>query len=71
MQHDRPDTKGALMPVYEYLCELHGVTELTASMGEAPESIKCPIGEEEIPRVYSAAGIHFKGTGFYSTDKKR
>lgn len=57
-------------PIYEYLCEQHSITELTASMGEAPHFIKCPICDEDIPRVYSTPAIQFKGSGFYKTDNK-
>lgn len=58
------------MPVYEYHCEAHQITETVFPMGEAPESILCPICEESIPRVFSVPGITFNGTGFYKTDNR-
>lgn len=58
------------MPIYEYLCEQHSITELVASIGDAPATIKCPICDEHIPRVYSVPGIQFKGSGFYKTDNR-
>lgn len=58
------------MPIYEYLCEQHAITELVASLGEAPATIECPICGDWIPRVYSVPAVQFKGTGFYKTDNK-
>jgi putative FmdB family regulatory protein len=58
------------MPVYEYHCEIHQITESVFPMGEATDSIKCPICETDIPRVFSVPGIQFKGGGFYKTDNR-
>jgi putative FmdB family regulatory protein len=59
------------MPIYEYKCPkghafelFHGITE------PAPEV--CPVcGEGPLTRVLHPVAVHFKGSGFYSTDYGR
>ena len=56
------------MPIYEYKCpsghlieEIHGMTE------PGPEA--CPeCGGSPLVRVLHPVAVHFKGSGFYSTD---
>ena len=59
------------MPIYEYRCPNGHVFELFQRIGEAaPE--KCEIcGAEPVERVLYPVAVHFKGSGFYSTDYGR
>jgi len=56
------------VPIYEYRCPNGHVFELFQRMGDAPPS-KCEIcGEGPVERVLYPVAVHFKGSGFYSTD---
>ena len=59
------------MPIYEYRCPNGHVFELFQRIGEAvPE--KCEICEAApVERVLYPVAVHFKGSGFYSTDYGR
>ena len=59
------------MPIYEYRCPNGHVFELFQRIGEAaPE--KCEIcGATPVERVLYPVAVHFKGSGFYSTDYGR
>ena len=59
------------MPIYEYRCPNGHVFELFQRIGDAaPE--KCEIcGAEPVERVLYPVAVHFKGSGFYSTDYGR
>jgi putative FmdB family regulatory protein len=59
------------MPVYEYKCPQGHVFELFHGISEpAPEV--CPVcGEGPVTRVLHPVAVHFKGSGFYSTDYGR
>ncbi|TAM56371.1 hypothetical protein EPN52_14785 [bacterium] len=58
------------MPLYEYLCRdcrvrhdiRHGFDETAGP---------CPACGGVLERVFHVGGIHFKGSGFYTTDYKR
>lgn len=58
------------MPTYEYECDTcHHHFEVTQGYGD-PQPEKCPECQgTSLHRVYSCAGIIFKGKGFYCTDK--
>lgn len=57
------------MPIYVYYCALCGEHEVKQKITEKPLS-NCPeCGSMEFKKVFTAAGVHFKGSGFYSTDK--
>ena len=59
------------MPIYEYRCPNGHVFELFQRMGDAPPP-KCEIcGEGPVERVLYPVAVHFKGSGFYSTDYGR
>ena len=59
------------MPIYEYKCPQGHVFELFQRMGEAPPA-GCEIcGEGPVERVLYPVAVHFKGSGFYSTDYGR
>ena len=55
------------MPTYEYRCASGHETEVFAKMTDPPLK-KCPECGKKVERVLFAPPIHFKGSGFYSTD---
>jgi putative FmdB family regulatory protein len=59
------------VPIYEYRCPNGHVFELFQRMGDpAPE--KCEVcGAGPVERVLYPVAVHFKGSGFYSTDYGR
>jgi putative FmdB family regulatory protein len=59
------------VPIYEYRCPNGHVFELFQRMGDAPPE-KCEVcGEGPLERVLYPVAVHFKGSGFYSTDYGR
>jgi len=58
------------MPIYEYRCDKGHRFELFQSMSEDPvtECVECSAPAQ---RVLSAPAVHFKGSGFYTTDYAR
>src|SRR2546422_944110 len=56
------------MPIYEYKCPNAHLTEVIHGMTEAgPEA--CPVcGAAPLQRVLHPVAVHYKGSGFYSTD---
>jgi putative FmdB family regulatory protein len=59
------------MPTYEYRCPKGHTFELFQRMTDAPPP-GCQIcGAGPVSKVLYPAAIHFKGSGFYSTDYGR
>jgi putative FmdB family regulatory protein len=59
------------MPIYEYRCPKGHVFELFQRMG-APAPEGCEVcGEGPVQTVLYPVAVHFKGSGFYSTDYGR
>jgi putative FmdB family regulatory protein len=60
----------AAMPIYEYRCANGHAFEVFQSMSEdsLTECVECGA---ECERVLSAPAVHFKGSGFYTTDYAR
>jgi len=57
------------MPLYEYRCPNgHEFERFFRSIGSAATEAKCPTCGKLGERVLSAAGLVFKGSGFYITD---
>ena len=58
------------MPIYEYRCTNGHTFEVFQSMSEdsVTECVECGA---ECERVLSAPAVHFKGSGFYTTDYAR
>jgi len=58
------------MPIYEYRCTNSHTFEIFQSMSEdsVTECVECGA---ECERVLSAPAVHFKGSGFYTTDYAR
>ncbi|HLF70329.1 MAG TPA: FmdB family zinc ribbon protein [Actinomycetota bacterium] len=58
------------MPTYEYACTVCGDHfDRVQSFVEDPLTV-CDICGGRLRRVFHAAGLLFKGSGFYSTDSK-
>jgi putative FmdB family regulatory protein len=58
------------MPIYEYRCDNGHSFEAFQSMSEEPLT-SCEVCEAPAARVLSAPAVHFKGSGFYTTDYAR
>lgn len=59
------------MPLYDYRCRACSkVTEVRHGFGEVHQDA-CPDCGGELARVFSPAGIVFKGSGFYLTDSRK
>ena len=59
------------MPIYEYRCPNGHVFELFQRMGDPPPEGCEVCGEGPVERVLYPVAVHFKGSGFYSTDYGR
>jgi putative FmdB family regulatory protein len=56
------------VPIYEYRCPNGHVFEIFQRMDDPPPE-KCEIcGAVPVERVLFPVAVHFKGSGFYSTD---
>ncbi len=59
------------MPLYDYQCRsCRKVTEVRHGFKEEHTGA-CPACGGEMARVFNAAGIVFKGSGFYVTDSRK
>jgi putative FmdB family regulatory protein len=60
------------MPIYEYRCERGHTFEVMQRMSEEPVT-NCTTCDATVQRVFHPVAVHFKGSGFYTTDygKKR
>jgi putative FmdB family regulatory protein len=60
------------MPIYEYRCDNGHTFEVIQRMSDDPVAT-CEVCGEPVARVFHPVAVHFKGSGFYSTDygKKR
>ncbi len=59
------------MPIYEYRCPNGHLFELFQRIGD-PLPEKCEVcGEGPVERVLYPVAVHFKGSGFYTTDYGR
>jgi putative FmdB family regulatory protein len=61
------------MPIYEYRCENGHTFEVMQRMTDDP-LVACQTCEAPVQRVFHPVAVHFKGSGFYTTDygsKKR
>lgn len=56
------------MPYYTYNCPECGNFDHFKRMTE-DDLLICPVCLSEVKRVYSIPEIHYKGVGFYATDK--
>ncbi|HYX89036.1 MAG TPA: zinc ribbon domain-containing protein [Gaiellaceae bacterium] len=59
------------MPIYEYRCPNGHLFEVFQRIDE-PAPDRCEVcGEAPLERVLYPVAVHFKGSGFYSTDYGR
>ncbi len=57
------------MPIYDYRCENGHLFEVFQSMSDDPVTA-CEVCGAPVERVLIAPAVHFKGSGFYTTDYK-
>jgi putative FmdB family regulatory protein len=56
------------MPIYEYRCPNGHLFELFQRMSDTPPE-KCEVcGAAPVERVLHPVAVHYKGSGFYTTD---
>jgi putative FmdB family regulatory protein len=58
------------MPIYEYRCSNGHTFEVFQSMSEDPVTA-CQECGAPVERVFHPVAVHFKGSGFYTTDYAR
>lgn len=59
------------MPIYEYRCPNGHVFEIFQRMDDPPPETCEVCGTSPVERVLYPVAVHFKGSGFYSTDYGR
>jgi putative FmdB family regulatory protein len=62
-----PTTLQRPMPIYEYRCTNGHTFEVIQSMSDDPVET-CEVCGAPVERVFHPVAVHFKGSGFYSTD---
>ena len=55
------------MPIYEYRCTNGHTFEVIQSMSDDPVET-CEVCGAPVERVFHPVAVHFKGSGFYTTD---
>ena len=55
------------MPIYEYRCEKGHTFEVMQRMVDDPLT-ECTVCGAPVQRVFHPVAVHFKGSGFYTTD---
>jgi len=55
------------MPIYEYRCRNGHLFEVFQSMADDPVA-SCEECGAPVERVFHPVAVHFKGSGFYTTD---
>jgi putative FmdB family regulatory protein len=55
------------MPVYEYRCDNGHTFEVLQRMSDEPAT-ECQVCGAPVQRVFHPVAVHFKGSGFYTTD---
>jgi putative FmdB family regulatory protein len=58
------------MPIYEYRCGNGHHFEVFQAMSDDPVSV-CPECGASVERLFHPVAVHFKGSGFYTTDYAR
>ena len=56
------------MPIYEYRCPNGHTFELFQKMSDAPAETCEACGASPVEKVLFRVAVHYKGSGFYSTD---
>jgi putative FmdB family regulatory protein len=58
------------LPTYEYRCPNGHTFEVVQRMSDDPVTV-CEVCGAPVERVFHPVAIHFKGSGFYTTDYGR
>jgi putative FmdB family regulatory protein len=58
------------MPIYEYRCTNGHEFEVFQAMADDPVSA-CQVCGAPVERIFRPVAVHFKGSGFYTTDYAR
>lgn len=58
------------MPIYEYRCEKGHEFEVIQRMSDDPV-VECEECGAPVERIFNPVAVHFKGSGFYTTDYAR
>ena len=61
----------ATLPIYEYRCPDGHTFEVFQKMIEPPREVCEVCGKGPVEKVLYPVSVHFKGSGFYSTDYGR
>ena len=56
------------MPIYEYRCPNGHTFEVFQKMSEPPVEVCVTCGAGPVEKLLFPVAVHFKGSGFYSTD---
>ena len=59
------------MPIYEYRCPNGHTFELFQKMSEGPPEVCPTCSAGPVEKLLFPVAVHFKGSGFYSTDYGR
>lgn len=59
------------MPIYEYRCPNGHTFEVFQRMADAPAESCVTCGAGPVEKILFPVAVHFKGSGFYSTDYGR
>ena len=59
------------MPIYEYRCPNGHTFEIFQRMTDAPSEVCVTCGAGPVEKILFPVAVHFKGSGFYSTDYGR
>ena len=62
-----PAIIAGLVPIYEYRCNNGHTFEVIQRMADDPVSV-CEVCGAPVERVFHPVAVHFKGSGFYTTD---
>jgi putative FmdB family regulatory protein len=58
------------MPIYEYRCSNGHEFEVFQAMSDDPVA-ECEVCGAPVERIFRPVAVHFKGSGFYTTDYAR
>jgi putative FmdB family regulatory protein len=56
------------VPIYEYRCPNGHTFEVFQKMTDQPVEVCTVCGEGPVEKILFPVAVHFKGSGFYSTD---
>jgi putative FmdB family regulatory protein len=59
------------VPIYEYRCPNGHTFEVFQRMSDAPSETCVTCGAGPVEKILFPVAVHFKGSGFYSTDYGR